>query len=387
MPDHPLNQEAKEPVPVNRHSDAATLVIDYHDYVDISTAPRPTAKLCSDVTKTPLPRIVSLFSGAGGLDLGFRQNNYEIVYAVDKDRWAVETHRTAFPETHCDQFDLTKVPLEEIIKAIGRQLHPGERIGVIGGPPCQGFSRSNAQSKANDPRNRLPLLYLKIVQALKRSYSVEFIVFENVLGIQDKKHHRTFEGILHALQTLGLHETVNDYDAYDFGVPQHRHRIIIAAFQSSKALRAFAPRLEVSACKTVREAISDLPDPTFCSRSKHILNSFHPNHWTMRPLSARFGDPQNFTNSGRSFRILEWDKPSPTVAYGHREIHVHPNGKRRLSIYEAMLLQGFPKNFRLFGPFSAQVEQVSNAVPPPLALSLAKAIERSLKESRQWTSK
>ena len=173
--------------------------------MDVSTAPRPIVKLSSNVTKAPLPRIVSLFSGAGGLDLGFQQNNFEIVYAVDKDRWAVETHRKAFPETHCDQFDLTKIPLEELLNTIGRQLHPGERIGVIGGPPCQGFSRSNAQSKANDPRNRLPLLYLKIVQALKRSYSVEFIVFENVLGIQDKKHHRAFEGILHAFQALGLH--------------------------------------------------------------------------------------------------------------------------------------------------------------------------------------
>jgi len=92
----------------------------------------------------------------------------------------------------------------------------------------------------------------------------------------------------------------------------------------------------------------------------------------------RFFNPEKHAWDGRSFRRLDAGEPSPTVAYGHREIHVHPNGTRRLSIYEAMLLQGFPKKYVLLGPFSAQVEQVSNAVPPPLAYSLALAVRDSL---------
>jgi DNA (cytosine-5)-methyltransferase 1 len=97
----------------------------------------------------------------------------------------------------------------------------------------------------------------------------------------------------------------------------------------------------------------------------------------MNPLSPRFR-AKAVPHGGRCFKQLSWQKPSPTIAFGHREIYVHPNGKRRLSIFEAMLLQGFPKNFVLEGNLSEQVEQVSNAVPPPLAKSLAAAIRRTL---------
>ena len=113
----------------------------------------------------------------------------------------------------------------------------------------------------------------------------------------------------------------------------------------------------------------------------------HENHWTMRPLSKRFSRPGGADRAGRSFRRLEWDKPSPTVAYGHREIHVHPDGCRRLSIFEAMLLQGFPEDFVLEGTLSSQVEQVSNAVPPPLARALAKAIKAAMRRSNRQSAR
>ena len=89
----------------------------------------------------------------------------------------------------------------------------------------------------------------------------------------------------------------------------------------------------------------------------------------MNSKSARFKSKPD-VHSGRSFKQLKWADPSPTIAFGHREIYVHPNGRRRLSIFEAMLLQGFPKSFVLEGNLSEQVEQISNAVPPPLARSI-----------------
>jgi DNA (cytosine-5)-methyltransferase 1 len=98
----------------------------------------------------------------------------------------------------------------------------------------------------------------------------------------------------------------------------------------------------------------------------------------MQPKSHRFTNPEAINGGGRSFRRLKWDAPSPTVAFGHREIHVHPEGRRRLSIYEAMLLQGFPEGFVLEGNLSEQVAQISNAVPPPLARSVAAAVRRAL---------
>ena len=93
----------------------------------------------------------------------------------------------------------------------------------------------------------------------------------------------------------------------------------------------------------------------------------------MQPRSPKFKSGEFGT--GRSFRKLNWNEPSPTVAYGHREIHVHPDGARRLSIYEAMLLQGFPKSFELVGTLSEQVTQVSNAVPPPVARAIATTLK------------
>ena len=100
----------------------------------------------------------------------------------------------------------------------------------------------------------------------------------------------------------------------------------------------------------------------------------------MQPKSEKFrnGKLKAGENRGRSFRVLSWDKPSWTVAYGHREIHIHPDGKRRLSVYEAMLLQGLPAWYRLTGNLSAQVQQVSDTVPRQLAAALARRIRQSV---------
>ncbi|MDR2381250.1 MAG: DNA cytosine methyltransferase, partial [Bifidobacteriaceae bacterium] len=206
-----------------------------------------------------LPKIISLFSGAGGLDLGFKDGGYDVVLAVDFDEWAVETHRKAFPETRSLHADLVKLGVTGLMEAARQVLSPGDSIGVIGGPPCQGFSRSNVASRADDPRNKLPALYLDIVAALQAEYKVEFIIFENVLGIQDKKHRRTFDGIKQTLEELGLHQSVREYDAYEFGVPQHRRRVIIAAFESEKSQAVFSPKKQKDGKKTVGEAIDGLP--------------------------------------------------------------------------------------------------------------------------------
>ena len=96
----------------------------------------------------------------------------------------------------------------------------------------------------------------------------------------------------------------------------------------------------------------------------------------MQPKSERFTTRE--FNRWRSFRRLQWSEPSPTVAYGNREIHIHPSGRRRLSMLEAMLLQGFPQSYRIRGNLSEQVTQICNAVPPPVALVVAKAVRAQL---------
>lgn len=325
-----------------------------------------------------LPKIVSLFSGAGGLDLGFATRGFPLALAVDRSEAAIRTHRRNFSGVKSVAADLVELGADGVLRELEGVLVPGETIGVIGGPPCQGFSRANTAAKADDPRNQLPMLYLEIIEALQRKYNVSFVLFENVLGIRDAKHSVVFRGILAKFKDMNLHAAeVREHCALDYGVPQTRRRVIISAFEDAAFAAAFAPlKIEDADNLTVRSAIGGLPEPAFFSRDlDRDAIPLHPNHWTMRPVSRRFADPEAVQAAGRSFRRLSWDKPSPTVAYGHREIHVHPDGRRRLSVYEAMLLQGFGPSFVLEGTLSEQVEQVSNAVPPPVAAALAQAIE------------
>lgn len=325
-----------------------------------------------------LPKIVSLFSGAGGLDLGFKEVGFTISVAIDAAEAAIRTHRKNFPRTKAVVADLIRLQPHGVLAQVMAKLPAGERIAVIGGPPCQGFSRANTSSQASDPRNKLPTLYLNIVRELQRVYTVEFIVFENVLGIRDKKHASTYTALVNGIKGLGFDVTEKELCATDFGVPQNRRRIVLSGMREGQGYTQVKPRRR-RGLVTVREAIGDLQSPAFF---KHGLSPDdipgHPNHWTMQPKSPRFAKPDTEMGDGRSFKRLKWDAPSPTIAFGHREIHVHPSGRRRLSIYEALLLQGFPEDFVLEGNLSEQVEQVSNAVPPPLARSVALAVKRAL---------
>lgn len=327
---------------------------------------------------TPLPNIISLFSGAGGLDLGFKEVGFTISVAIDAADAAIRTHRKNFPRTKSVVADLIKLQPCGVLEYVIAKLPIGGRIAVIGGPPCQGFSRANTGSQANDPRNKLPTLYLNIVCELQRFYTVEFIVFENVLGIRDKKHAPTYKALVDGITKLGFAVTEKELCATDYGVPQKRRRIVLSGLRKGQGYSPVKLRKR-KGLATVREAIGKLQSPAFFKRGL-LPNEIpvHPNHWTMQPKSPRFANPEAETSNGRSFKRLKWDMPSPTVAFGHREIHVHPSGRRRLSIYEALLLQGFPEHFVLEGNLSEQVEQVSNAVPPPLARSVALAVKRAL---------
>ncbi len=343
---------------------------------DVAGAPSRRSKLRKSAGSRP--QIISLFSGAGGLDWGFRKRGFKIALAIDISKAAIRTHKKNFPKTHAVAADLKKLGPRGVLRHALRRIPRGSAIGVIGGPPCQGFSRANTRRKKSDPRNELPSLYLKIVRRLQRHYTVEFVVFENVLGIRDRKNADTYKSLLDGLEARGLSVTEKELCALDFGVAQNRRRIVLSALRAGRGYSAVRPRKR-SKPATVRTAIGDLASPAFFSRSLRAEDiPVHPNHWTMQPKSRRFLKPDAIRVEGRSFKRLSWSDASPTIAFGNREIHIHPSGTRRISIYEAMLLQGFPDEFVLEGNLSEQVEQVSNAVPPPLARSVAAAVERAM---------
>jgi len=191
----------------------------------------------ADVPQRPdsLPTIVSLFSGAGGLDLGFKNAGFEIAVAFDEDSAAVLTHKKNFRSAQAFEADLRDLKPDGVLENVKGAISEGRRIGVIGGPPCQGFSRANVGATETDYRNKLPDVYIEIVRILQQAYTVEFIVFENVLGIRDKKHSKTYQALLNAIDDLGFTTYEKELCATDFGVPQKRRRAVVNVFYARAA--------------------------------------------------------------------------------------------------------------------------------------------------------
>jgi len=318
------------------------------------------------------PVLLAFFCGAGGLDEGFRQAGFDIAFAADYEQSAVDTHNFNFVGASASRIDLLATSPDAFVSLVQEKCGDRELVGIIGGPPCQGFSRANTQRSSCDPRNELANRYANIVNALCRTYPIKFFLFENVPEILAKQNTEFLASLKRRLNQKFIVSTAT-INAADFAVPQKRVRFFMAGIRREENARIFSFPKGVATHVTVKQAIGNLPEATLFERTLTPDEiGHHPNHWTMRPKSARFSETQVSTNRpGRCFVKLEWDKPSRTVAYGHREIHVHPNGRRRLSIYEAMLLQGFPKEYRLMGTLSQQVTQVSNALPPPVANALA----------------
>jgi len=328
--------------------------------------------------------VISLFSGPGGMDLGFRQQGFWPIVAIDISQSAVKTYNWNAKRRIAQQQDLSKLSDGDIVRLIRNAAPDIKPCGVIGGPPCQSFSLSNVHKKRNDPRQKLPFRYAEILKVLNQEFNLDFFVFENVPGLKSNKHSKYFQAVLKAFADAGFEIFEQELDARKFGVAQKRRRVFVVGINKNlyPNLKFEFPTGGEGKVITVKDVIGKLPKPTFFRRNierKEI--SRHPNHWTMNPKSAKFknGSDQN----GRSFRRLKWNEPSWTVAYGHREIHIHPGGKRRVSIFEAMLLQGFPESYELRGNLTQQVTQVSDAVPPPLASAVAEAIKEIIYKRRR----
>jgi DNA (cytosine-5)-methyltransferase 1 len=339
---------------------------------------------CEAPRRPPALPLLSLFCGAGGLDLGFEQAGFEPLLALDIDEAAVDTYNWNRPDKSNPAriADLSDQEAPKTVLRWWEERAGAAPVGIIGGPPCQAFSISNARQQPDDPRARLLLCYAGILKAFNERYEIDFFVFENVTGLLRQPHKLLFDKFLKTIQDAGFSPHIFSLDAVHFGVAQRRKRLFIAGINHSRyrELQLVPPQGD-QRIVTVREVIGQLPEPVRYVRNGDPRGQgVHANHWCLNPKSTKFtnGSLQPGKYLGRSFRMLRWDAPSWTVAYGHREVHVHPNGHRRLSVYEAMLLQGFPPEYELRGTMSDQIRLVSYAVPPPVARALAQAIADAL---------
>ena len=316
--------------------------------------------------------LLSLFCGAGGLDAGFEAEEFEIALAFDlrEDSVASYNHNRERPARgHVG--DVSKLTPAKLDRLHGATFAPE---GVIGGPPCQSFSRANTVYLDADPRHSLPLAYAKLLKTLNERSPVKFFVMENVTGLMSDRHAHRLRRMEKAFDNAGFSLSHAVLLATDYETPQIRERLFVVGLNRELYGEAkWSPPAKVVAADgrrpNVQGAIGHLPEATFYDRKLTPSDiPHHPNHWCMRPKSAKFTTPGALrpgNGNNRSFKTLAWESPSPTVAYGHREVHIHPECHRRLSVYEAMLLQGFPKNYELVGSFSSQIVQISEAVPPP----------------------
>lgn len=327
------------------------------------------------------PILISFFAGPGGLDVGFAQAGFRTLLATDVDEAAVRTHRHNHPDADALQWDLSAVTPEILIDEWNRRTRGLRPLGVIGGPPCQSFSISNSAARADDHRHELPFHYANLLKALNIHYSVDFFVFENVVGVLQARHRERWRRICDRFRDAGFDTYVEILNAVHFGVPQSRKRVFLVGLNRERFGHVwFQFPTGHGPQRTVQDALVGLEEPVpFSPTVPPEAIPIHPNHWHMVPRSDKFGtDRLEPSRTGKSFKVLRWERPSYAVAYGNREVHIHPSGKRRLSVYEAMLLQGFPDTYRLLGSLSDQIRLVSEAVPPPLARAVARAISDQL---------
>lgn len=357
---------------------------------------------------------VSLFTGAGGMDIGFIAEGYTVLSCVECDRACVETLRAA-AENKEKVIHHGSVDDPKVLEAVKADLN-GEPIFVVaGGPPCQAFSTAGKRGAVGDPRGTLIFQFMRWVKEL----NPEWFVFENVRGlvsaamrhrpIKDRPGPRNKDAkpvdpdecpgsVIQAL--LGELPRKFRMDAYllnaaDYGVPQFRERVLFIGNRLGKKVErppaTHGPGL--SPYRTLKQAIWRIRNSPgeglrFSERQQGVLKDIPPGgNWrcldreraelTMKGAYKAGGGKTGW------WRRLAWDQPSPTILTqpNHSSTCLcHPDlpGARPLSLRECALIQQFPHKYPFQGTLNQKYRQVGNAVPVGLARAVARAILKAV---------
>ena len=341
-------------------------------------------------------KVLDLFSGCGGLSLGFQDAGFEISLAIDNWADALQTFHSNHPnaKTLCE--DLTKVDFP----LIKNQYLNGEVDIVIGGPPCQGFSISGKRDP-RDPRNKLSFSFIDAVKFLKP----KAFVMENVPNFASMDGGKIKDKIILEFESMGYLINFQKMLASDYGVPQNRRRFfIVGLLERSKY--DFPKGSTINEKVTTFEAISDLPENSLNDGSQYPLEASSDYQRLMRrnsnevhnhmitdhtektksiialvPDGGNYKDlPQSLKNTRRvniAWTRYDSRKPSFTIDTGHRH-HFHYSFNRVPTVRESARLQSFPDDFIFKGSKTSQYKQVGNAVPPILSKAIATQLLKHL---------
>jgi DNA (cytosine-5)-methyltransferase 1 len=318
---------------------------------------------------------VDLFSGAGGLSLGFELAGFQCIAALDIYSEAVETYKYNFPNVKVFKADIRRKDVKEsLIKFVKEKLKEMNKKTLdvlIGGPPCQGFSLAGFRL-VEDPRNNLYKDFLEIANELKP----KFIVIENVEGLRSFLNGKVEEKILQDLKKIGYCSSVATLNAVWYGVPQYRKRVIFIA--NNRTNKNFYPKpiFLPNEYKTVKDAIEDLLDHPEDRNFNHIFTKHKKD--TIERLKKVPQGGTLYPNFQDAWKRPYWNKPAPTVKENHGGVHIHPLLPRVMTPRELARLQSFPDTFIFKGSKKHQLIQIGNAVPPLMAKAIALAIRKYL---------
>jgi DNA (cytosine-5)-methyltransferase 1 len=357
-----------------------------------------------------MPTVVDLFCGCGGLSAGLQQAGFTILAGVDNDPKVLQTFALNHPDAQPICQDLTQLSPQELMKTL--EISIGELDCLVGGPPCQGFSKNVPASYRflDDERNLLFRDFLTFVEVIKP----KTILMENVAEIYNAYEGKVRTEIVNRLEELGYQVRVDVVYAPDYGVPQKRRRCFIFATCSDLSCPVLPSPTHLENPVSAWQAISDLPILYDGEGSEPMNYTQEPTH----PYQMMMRNPQKviYDHITRKLQPLQFERVSAlragqgmadlpahlrpksgySGAYGRLDFEAlaptitrwvfhsgsgrfcHPREPRLITIREAARLQSFQDNFRFIGTYIEKAHQVGNAVPPLLTLNYGKTIQMIL---------
>lgn len=327
-------------------------------------------------------KVISLFSGCGGLDLGFERAGFEIPIANEFDPTIFETFKVNHPNTKLIEGDIRKVAEAEF---------PDDVDGIIGGPPCQSWSEAGALRGIEDDRGKLFFDYIRILKKTRP----KFFLAENVSGMLANRNAPAVKNILAMFDEAGYDTTLTLVNAKDYGVAQERKRVFYIGFRKDLGIDFKFPEGSTKDDEkklTLRDVIWDLQETAVPALDKNKTNpdAINNNEYFIGAYSSIFMSRN---------RVKAWDEQAYTVQASGRQCQLHPQAPkmikvekdlckfaegyedlyRRMTVREVARIQGFPDDFQfIYTSVNDAYKMIGNAVPVNLAYEVACAIKNEL---------
>lgn len=326
--------------------------------------------------------LVSLFSGAGGLDFGFHRAGFRTVVANEYDKKICPTFKANFPATRLIEGDICNIRLEQFPKHV---------CGMVGGPPCQSWSEAGSLKGIEDKRGQLFYEYIRILRYVQPL----FFVAENVSGMLAKRHSEAVRTFMKQFDEAGYDVNLKMLNANDYDVPEDRHRVFYIGFRKDLNIKDYEYPQPQKHKPTLREAIWDLQYTVIPAKDKNRTNG----------EACAVANNEYFTGAFSPIfmsrnRVRSWDEPGFTVQASGRQCQLHPQapkmikveknlhkfveGKeelyRRMTVREVARIQSFPDDYKfIYEEVDYGYKMIGNAVPVNLAFHVAESIVKTLK--------